>query len=123
MGEDLKVKGEKLLIYDDLPIFGTGSLPVRSRSKYLLTYPITYRSKYLFRPEWKQIPEVFLILRKHLLILGKSKYVWAALLQWDKYLNVNNRSGINARKGWFCIPFWERKISKKKDSCEFKPSL
>ena len=50
-GGDLKVKGEKLLIYDDLPIFGTGSLPVRSRSKYLLTYPITYRSKYLFRPE------------------------------------------------------------------------
>ena len=56
------------------------------KSVQVLTYPSTYRSKYLFRPEWKQIPEVFLILRKYLLILGKSKYVWAALLQWDKYL-------------------------------------
>ena len=28
------------------------------------------KSKYLFRPEWKQIPEVFLMLRKYLLILG-----------------------------------------------------
>ena len=44
------------------------------------------KSKYLFRPEWKQTPEVFLMLRKYLLILGKIKYVWATLSEWDKYL-------------------------------------
>ena len=49
-------------------------------------YRSEIKSKYLFRPEWKQIPEVFLILRKYLLILSESKYVWATLSQWDKYL-------------------------------------
>ena len=53
--------------------------------------PSTYLSKYLpvqvlISSRMKALPEVFLILRKYLLILGKSKYVWAALLQWDKYL-------------------------------------
>ena len=89
---------------------------------------LTYLSKYLpvqvlISSRMKTNSRSFSNITEASVDLGKSKYVWAALLQWDKYLNVNNRSGINARKGWFCIPFWERKISKKKDSCEFKPSL
>ena len=52
-GGDLKVKGEKLFIYDDSPIFGTGSLPVRSRSKYLLIQVLTGPSTYFVQNESK----------------------------------------------------------------------
>ena len=29
-------------------------------------------------------------------------------------MNVDNQSGISARKGWFRLPFWERKVLEKK---------
>ena len=30
-------------------------------------------------------------------------------------MNVDNQSGISARKGWFRLPFWERKVLEKKN--------
>ena len=46
---NLKVKGENLLIYDDLAIVGTSSYSA---------YRSEVKSKWLFRPEWKRISNI-----------------------------------------------------------------